>query len=141
VSGGAAPGGARDRGAPGPDGGVRTFSVEGFDVLVGKGARDNERLSLRIARPADLWLHAAGCAGSHVVIRATDGETGEVPPGVVQRAAELAVWFSKARGAGGKVLVHLCRARDVSRRPGAPPGQVTLRDYTTLRVYSRPPEP
>lgn len=119
---------------------VRTYEDEGFEILVGTSARENERLSLRLARPSDLWLHAAGYAGSHVVVRAREGETGDIPPAVVQRAAECAVWFSKARAAGGKVPVHVCRARDVSRRRGAPPGQVILRRYDTVRVYSRDPD-
>jgi predicted ribosome quality control (RQC) complex YloA/Tae2 family protein len=118
---------------------TRSFAMDGFEILVGTGARENEELSLRVARPGDLWLHAAGYAGSHVVVRATDGDTGDVPPAVVQRAAECAVWYSKAREAGGKVNVHVCRARNVSRRRGAPPGQVVIRDYETVRVYSRDP--
>jgi predicted ribosome quality control (RQC) complex YloA/Tae2 family protein len=119
---------------------IRSYELDGFEILVGTAAKENEELSLRIARPADLWLHAAGYAGSHVVVRSMDSETGEVPAVVVQRAAECAVWFSKARTAGGKVNVHVCRARDVSRRRGAPPGQVMIRDYQTVRAYSRDPD-
>lgn len=114
--------------------------ADGFEILVGRNARENDRLSLREARPDDLWLHAAGYAGSHVVVRAAGGTTGDVPPAVLERAARLAIWHSKARGAGGKVPVHLCRGRDVSKRRGAPAGQVVLRDHDTLRVYARPPE-
>lgn len=131
--------GAHDDGGAGEVDGVRSFDADGFEILVGKAARDNDRLTFRIARPDDLWLHAAGYAGSHVLVRAIDGVTGDVPPAVLQRAAELAVWFSKAREAGGKVPVHVCRARDVSRRRGAPAGQVGIRAYETVRVYSREP--
>jgi predicted ribosome quality control (RQC) complex YloA/Tae2 family protein len=119
---------------------IRSYALDGFEILVGTAAKENEELSLRIARPADLWLHAAGYAGSHVLVRSMDGETDEVPAAVVQRAAECAVWFSKARTAGGKVSVHVCRARHVSRRRGAPPGQVMIRAYETVRVYSRDPD-
>lgn len=125
--------------AAGKRDGFRCYQLGDFEVLVGKGARDNEHLSLRVARQTDLWLHAAGHAGSHVVVRAVAGVTGEVPPDVVQFAAECAVWFSKARAAGGKVNVHVCRARDVSRSRGGPPGQVTLRNHDTVRAYSRDP--
>ena len=121
------------------DSGYHTLELDGFEILVGRSARDNDRLSLRIARPRDLWLHAGGHAGSHVVVRAVEGPTGEVPKHVVERAAELAAWHSKARGAGGKVSVHLCRAGDVGKGRGAPPGQVRLRRYETLRVYPRGP--
>lgn len=104
---------------------------------MGRSARDNDRLSLRVARPRDLWLHASGYAGSHVVVRALEGPTGEVPRHVMERAAELAAWHSKARGAGGKVAVHVCRGADVSKPRGAPPGQVRLKRYETVKVYAR----
>lgn len=113
--------------------------TEDFEIVVGRSARDNDRLTLQEARPDDLWLHAAGYAGSHVVVRAVDGPTGEVPRQVVEQAARLAVWHSKARGAGGKVAVHMCRARDVSKRRGAPAGQVVLRDHETVKVYGEEP--
>lgn len=111
----------------------------GFEILVGRSARENDRLSLREARPDDLWLHAAGYAGSHVVIRSTEGKTGEVPRDIIEHAGQLAIRHSKARGAGGKVAVHLCRARDVSKRRGSPAGQVVLRDYETLKLYASEP--
>lgn len=113
--------------------------VDGFEILVGRSARENDQLSLRGARPDDVWLHAAGYAGSHVVIRSAEGKTGDVPQSIVEQAAQLAVWHSKARGAGGKVPVHLCRGRDVSKRPGGPAGQVVLRNYDTLRIYAKEP--
>ncbi len=127
--------------------GHRIVEMEGYEILVGQSARDNDHLSLRVVRPGDLWLHAHGHAGSHVVVRAAlppggldPGDrppTGEVPRAVVQRAAELAAWNSKARKAGGKVAVHLCRGSDVSKPRGSPPGQVRLRRFDTVRVYPR----
>lgn len=116
---------------------VQAFELDGFEILVGRTARDNDRLTLRVAKPRDLWLHAAGYAGSHVVVRALEGATGEVPKHVVERAAELAAWHSKAREAGGKVAVHVCRRADVSKPRGAPAGQVRLKRYEAVRVYPR----
>ncbi len=127
--------------------GFRIHEVEGFEILVGRSARDNDHLSLKVARPRDLWLHAHGFAGSHVVVRPALPEggldpedrppTGEVPRGVVERAAELAAWHSKAREARGKIAVHLCRAGEVSKPRGAPPGQVRLRRFETVKAYPR----
>ncbi|MBX6364855.1 MAG: DUF814 domain-containing protein [Gemmatimonadetes bacterium] len=115
--------------------GWREIDVEGFQVLVGKGARENDELTLRVAEPDDLWLHAAGYAGSHVVIRRPEGA--EIPREVVQRAAELAAWHSKARNARGKVEVHVCRAGDVRKRRGAPAGEVVLTRWDSVKVYPR----
>ncbi len=116
--------------------GYRVHELDGFEILVGRSARDNDHLSLRVARPRDLWLHAHGFAGSHVVIRHPEG-TGEVPRHVIERAAELAAWHSKARGARGKIAVHLCRAAEVSKPRGAPPGQVRLGRFDTVKVYPK----
>jgi predicted ribosome quality control (RQC) complex YloA/Tae2 family protein len=116
--------------------GWREVEVDGFEVLVGKGARANDELTFRIARPRDLWLHASGFAGSHVVVRRPESG-GEVPRHVVERAAELAAFHSKAREARGKVVVHVCLAGDVRKPRGAPPGQVELKRFDTLRVYAR----
>jgi len=120
--------------------GWRTYEKEGFEILVGRGARENDRLTFREARPHDLWLHAAGYAGSHVVIRRPEKDT-EIPQEVVETAAQLAAWHSKARAAGGKVEVHLCRAGDVRKRKGAPAGEVLLDRWSRVRVYSRNPFP
>jgi predicted ribosome quality control (RQC) complex YloA/Tae2 family protein len=116
--------------------------VDGYQVLVGKGARENDELTFRVAAPRDLWLHVAGQPGSHVVVRLDDG-AGEPPRQVVERAAELAAWHSKSRNARGKVTVHVCRVADVKKRRGAPAGQVELRRWDVLRVYPRagPPPP
>jgi len=122
-------------GSPDGDPRYRVFEVEGCEILVGRGARDNDELTFRVARPNDLWLHASGFAGSHVVVRAPEG--GEVPRAVLQRAAELAAHYSKARAAGGKVAVHVCRAGEVRKPRGAPAGQVQLKRWDVLRVYPR----
>lgn len=128
--------GAARRGPPDESEVARVHEVEGFTVLVGRSARDNDTLSLKVARPRDLWFHAAGVAGSHVVVRRP--ESGEDPPrSVIDRAAQLAAWHSKARNARGKVPVHWCPAAEVSKVRGAPAGQVRLGRYDTLKVYPK----
>lgn len=112
-----------------------THDIDGFEVLVGKTARDNDRLTFKVARPNDVWLHVGGgTPGSHVVIRTP--EVGEVPRAVVKRAAELAVRHSKAKNASGKVDVHVCRACDVTKPRGAKDGSVQLRRYESVKVYA-----
>jgi predicted ribosome quality control (RQC) complex YloA/Tae2 family protein len=125
--------------------GFREVDCEGFTILVGKGDEENDRLTFGVAEPRDLWLHVSGPAGSHVVIRNPEGrEVGDVPRAVVERAAELAAWHSKARGARGKVEVHLCRIADVRKPRGFAPGQVLLKRWEAVKVYPRgldEPEP
>lgn len=118
--------------------GWRTYERDGFEILVGKGARENDHLTFRVAHPQDLWLHASGYAGSHVVVRAGEEER-EVPREVVECAAQLAAYHSKAREARGKVEVHLCRAADVRKPRGFAAGKVQLRRWDAVRVYPRDP--
>jgi predicted ribosome quality control (RQC) complex YloA/Tae2 family protein len=110
----------------------RTFQVNGFEVLVGRGDEDNDTLTFEVAEPRDVWLHVAGgTPGSHIVIRNRDDV--DVPREVVERAAAAAAWYSKARNAA-KVEVHFCRAADVSKPRGAPTGLVELARWKSVRV-------
>ncbi|MEO7034831.1 MAG: NFACT RNA binding domain-containing protein [Polyangiaceae bacterium] len=114
----------------------RSFTLDGFEILVGKQATDNDHLTFNVAQPHDLWLHVAGgTPGSHVVIRNLEG--GAVPEAVTRCAAELAAWYSKARNAT-KVEVHVCRASDVKKARGAPAGQVQIARYKSVRVAPAP---
>lgn len=109
---------------------------DGWEILVGRSARDNDRLTFKEAAPQDVWLHVGGgTPGSHVVVRNPGG--GDVPREVVKRAAELAASRSKAGAASGKVDVHVCRACDVRKPRGARPGSVELRRYESVKVYAR----
>jgi predicted ribosome quality control (RQC) complex YloA/Tae2 family protein len=114
----------------------RSFTLGGFEILVGKAATDNDHLTFNVAEPYDLWLHVAGgTPGSHVVIR--NPERGAVPEDVTRCAAELAAWYSKARNAA-RVEVHVCRAGDVKKARGAPAGQVQIARFKSLRVAPTP---
>jgi hypothetical protein len=113
----------------------RSVMVEGFEVLIGKGDADNDQLTFKVADPLDLWFHVANTPGSHVVIRNPE-RIADLPRGVIERAAELAAFFSKARD-GGKVEVHYCRAADVSKPRGFAPGKVMLKQWKSLRVYPK----
>lgn len=99
----------------------REYRVAEFTVLVGRSAKENDLL-VRKASPNDTWLHARGVPGAHVLIK-NGGRT--VPEEVLRRAAELAAWFSKARGAK-KVEVSYTEARYVRKPKGSPPGAVVL---------------
>jgi predicted ribosome quality control (RQC) complex YloA/Tae2 family protein len=116
--------------------GYRQVEFEGFEILVGKGDAENDRLTFGVAEPRDIWLHVAGPAGSHVIVR-NPLELDELPRPVLERAAQLAAWHSKARGASGKVEVHVCRVTDVRKPRGFAPGQVQLKRWDSMRVYPK----
>lgn len=110
----------------------RTFRIDGHEILVGKNSADNDELTVRVAKPWDIWMHVGVHAGSHVVVRRNRGA--DMPPErVLSVAASLAAWFSKARHAGS-VEVHMTEKRYVTKRRHSPAGQVMLSQYKTLRV-------
>lgn len=101
-------------------------------MLVGRNNRENDELSLRVAAPEDLWLHARGVPGSHAVVRIPSSSSSSasssadaLPAEDLEFAASLAAFFSKARE-GGRVPVTFTRAKNVKKPRGAPPGLVTL---------------
>ncbi len=119
--------------------GPRSFvSSEGFTILVGRNARENDNLSLRMARGNDIFLHASGRPGAHVIIRTVAGKT--VPRDTLLEAAQLALYYSLTRRSsavfveGASADVDYAPAKLLSKPKGAPPGLVLLRSHKTLRV-------
>ena len=108
----------------------RFVSPDGMTVLVGKSAADNDVLSLELGEPQDFWLHVAADSGSHVIVRNPD-RLARPPRETLRFAASLAAGYSKL-AAGGRTSVHWTTCRNVSKRRGAPAGQVLLRDYESI---------
>ena len=113
------------RGGGGPSEPFRRVPLpHGFEALVGKHARGNAHLTTRVASPHDLWLHARGVPGSHVVVKRA-GRSTEVPPETVRAAARLAAWFSTAR-TQSVVPVTVTERKYVRPVKGGPPGLVRV---------------
>jgi hypothetical protein len=129
-------GGAEAKRKDGKGAAFRSVMVDGFEVLIGKGDAENDQLTFKVADNTDFWLHVASVPGSHVVIRNPD-KLSELPRHVLERAAELAAYHSKARD-GGKVEVHLARIADISKPRGFAPGKVILKKWVGIRVYPKP---
>jgi predicted ribosome quality control (RQC) complex YloA/Tae2 family protein len=104
-------------------------------VLVGRGARENHRLTFAVARPEDVWLHARDVPGAHVIVRDPEGRASADD---LREAAELAAFFSAA-AQQPQVDVHVTRRKHV--RPGrGGAGRVRVGHSDTLRVAPRDPE-
>ncbi|MFI5364423.1 MAG: NFACT RNA binding domain-containing protein [Candidatus Binatia bacterium] len=110
----------------------RFVSPDGFVVLVGRTAHDNDVLTFKLAAARDFWFHVSGESGSHVVVRNPEG-LDRLPRATERFAAALAAGYSKARNAG-RVAVHVTRCADVHKPRGAPAGQVTLARFTSVHV-------
>jgi predicted ribosome quality control (RQC) complex YloA/Tae2 family protein len=105
----------------------------GLVIQVGRNHLQNDWISLRQARPGDLWFHAQECPGSHVVLKASNGLAEEID---LQLAADLAAHFSRAKG-NHRVPVIMVPTSNLQRIPGAGPGTVRYREGS---VYWAEPE-
>jgi predicted ribosome quality control (RQC) complex YloA/Tae2 family protein len=107
-------------------------SSEGMEILVGKSSKDNDVLTLKVARSEDFWLHVGGYGGSHVVLR-NPQKLSTAPKQSLLEAAQLAAYFSQARNAP-KVEVHYTQKKFVSKPKGAKPGLVRLKEYKSIQA-------
>ncbi|PWN06232.1 NFACT RNA binding domain-containing protein [Rhodohalobacter mucosus] len=101
----------------------RKTEIDGFDVWIGKNAKSNDALTTS-AHKEDIWLHARGVSGSHVVIRMDNRK--EMPPkSVLLKAASAAAWNSKARGSRLAPVI-ITKRKYVTKPKGAPAGTVRV---------------
>ncbi len=115
----------------------RTFlASSGARILVGRNAEKNDELTLHVARPRDLWLHAKNRKGSHVVVPLAKGAV--CPPEVLAEAAHLAAHFSDAREEDLVEIQHTPR-RYVRKPRKSPPGLVVV-DREKVMILRRRPE-
>lgn len=123
----------RERNAtPARRGPFRRFtSADGLPIYVGRNARENEELTFGLARSDDLWLHARGTPGSHVVVRLEKGA--DPLPDTIKDAATLALLYSDLKK-GGKGDVIYTRRKWVRKVKGQTPGTVTVTQEKTIFV-------
>jgi predicted ribosome quality control (RQC) complex YloA/Tae2 family protein len=102
----------------------RTFvGASSSPIWVGRGAAQNDDLTLHFARPHHLWLHAKGQAGAHVVVPLDKGAS--CPGDLLVEAAHLAAYFSRARNEAVVEVTYVAK-RHVRKPRGSPPGLVVV---------------
>jgi predicted ribosome quality control (RQC) complex YloA/Tae2 family protein len=112
--------------------GTRSYlSSDGFEILVGRTARDNDHLTFKVAKPNDLWMHTGDYSGSHVLVRNTTRK--EIPHRTLIEAAQLAAHFSQAR-TNAKVDVHYTQRKFVSKPKGGALGLVRMTRFKNITV-------
>ncbi|HET9015779.1 MAG TPA: NFACT family protein [Thermomicrobiaceae bacterium] len=127
--------GAKPRRAAMPRRPVGYRTERGDIIYVGRNGPQNDLVTFDIAGPDDMWLHARGVPGSHVLVHWAGPEDERT----VERAAALAAHFSGARGST-TVEVDATQRRFVRKIKGSGPGMVTYRNEQTLSVHPRGPE-
>ncbi|PNV79260.1 MAG: hypothetical protein C0196_06355 [Dictyoglomus turgidum] len=111
---------------------LKFLSSDGFEIYVGKNNKQNETLTFQIAKPEDLWLHARGIPGAHVIIK-TNNE--EVPENTIYEASSLAAYFSKGRYSI-YVPVDYTKRKYVNKPKGSKPGFVIYKNEKT--IFAKP---
>jgi len=109
----------------------RFISVDGLPIYVGRNARENEELTFGLAKSDDLWLHAHGMPGSHVVVRLEKGA--DPPPETIRDAATLALLYSDLKKSGKGEVIYTKR-KYVRKVKGQPPGTVTVTQEKSVFV-------
>jgi predicted ribosome quality control (RQC) complex YloA/Tae2 family protein len=117
----------------------RVFTVAGgFQVWAGKSGENNDLLSTRHTAKNDLWFHARGVGGSHVVLKIGTGK-GEVSKQAIEQAAGIAAYYSKMKKSK-LVPVTMCEGKYVRKPKGVPAGTVMVeREKTIFAEPALPP--
>ncbi len=115
----------------------REFELEeGFTVYVGKNAANNDELTMRFAKPNDIWFHARGVSGSHTVLRVNAGT--KPPKRVIEQAASIAAYYSNARNAKYTPVAYTLK-KHIRKPKGANPGAVVMEREEVIMVSPKLP--
>jgi predicted ribosome quality control (RQC) complex YloA/Tae2 family protein len=109
----------------------KEFECDGFKIWVGKSAANNDLLTMKHAHKNDLWLHAKGVSGSHVVIKHQPGKP--FTKNAIEYAASLAAYYSKSKGSSLVPVVFVER-KFVRKPKGANPGAVVIDKEEVIMV-------
>jgi predicted ribosome quality control (RQC) complex YloA/Tae2 family protein len=110
-------------------------SSDGFDIYVGKNNKQNDLLTLKLARKSDYWFHTKTIPGSHVIVKVDDNNN--VPDNTLLQAANIAAYYSKGKSSSN-VAVDYTLVKNVKKPSGAKPGMVIYVNYNT--IYTTPDE-
>lgn len=106
---------------------------QGLTVLVGRNNIQNDKLTFKIGKKGDIWLHAQKCPGSHTLLLA-DGNP--VPDDAIVEAAEIAAYYSSAKDST-IVTVDYTDVKNIKKPNGAKPGFVIYYTYYSVNVKAK----
>jgi predicted ribosome quality control (RQC) complex YloA/Tae2 family protein len=109
----------------------RQFTIYGYDILVGKNAKNNDELTTGYAKKDDLWLHAKDVSGSHVIIKHKSGSN--FPANVIEKAAGLAAYYSKRKNDTLCPVLYTPK-KYVFKSKGMAPGKVRVEKEKVIMV-------
>jgi predicted ribosome quality control (RQC) complex YloA/Tae2 family protein len=102
----------------------RKFELdEGFILYVGKNAANNDELTIKFAKPNDIWMHARGSSGSHAIIRVEKGQ--KVPKRIIEQGAAICAYYSGQKNSKYAAVCYT-EKKYVRKPKGAAVGSVTI---------------
>lgn len=113
-------------------------SCDGLNIIVGRNKNENDLIISKLAQPHDIWMHAQGLEGAHVLVKVFGKK--DPPMTTLKEAAQLAARFSRS-GLGGKVRVAYTYARYVRKIAKDKPGLVRYENEKTIEVDTSAPMP
>jgi predicted ribosome quality control (RQC) complex YloA/Tae2 family protein len=115
---------------------LRIVTKDDFEIYIGKNNEQNDFLSFVVATKNDIWLHAKGVPGSHVIIRS---DNREVPDSVLEEAAAFAAYYSRNRGSE-KVEVDYTLKQNLRKPKNSKPGFVIFNENYSLIIEPKKPD-
>ena len=101
----------------------KTMHIDGFEIRIGKGARENDDLLRYHTSNSDTWLHAKDVSGSHVIIRNPNNT--RILPSTIEKVASVAAFYSKAKSESLAAVMYTSR-KYIRKPKGATPGLVKV---------------
>ena len=114
------------------------FEIDGHDVFVGKDAKSNDFLSLKLSKANDYWFHVQGSPGSHVILK-WHGYKEEPQKELLKKVASLTAYYSKQKNAGTIPVIYT-QSKYVKKPKGAKPGAVVVQKEKSIFVQPKPIE-
>ncbi|QHT68423.1 DUF814 domain-containing protein [Rhodocytophaga rosea] len=124
-----------EKAEPTPDQLFKKTEYMGYEIWIGKNAKNNDLLTQKYAFKEDLWLHAKDVTGSHVIVKYQAGKN--FPEPVIERAAGLAAYFSKLRTDTLCPVIYTPK-KYVRKPKGLPEGAVVIDKEKVMMVEPFP---
>ncbi|WP_051904405.1 NFACT RNA binding domain-containing protein [Hippea jasoniae] len=108
------------------------ITIDGFDAYIGRNAKGNDIVTMRLANRDDVWFHVKNIPSAHLVVK-NPSRLQTLPESVKMEAARIVACRSKAKD-GEKVSVDFTSVKNVKKPKGAKPGMVIYSNFKTLQV-------
>lgn len=108
-----------------------SYHINGWHILVGRTASENDELLRRHVKGQDMWLHTRDYPGGYVFIKHKKDKT--IPLDILLYAGNLAVFYSKARK-NQRADLYYTQVKHLRRAKNGPKGKVLPSQEKNLTI-------